>query len=117
MTSVHGRCAYPCRGAYGASKYALEGFSDALRLEIKKFGVTVSILEPGRFGHATCIHSGAQVRTEPLTYSYLDTVKNETHTCNLLHGKFQDHQSAGSEKRLLKVFPILYMGMAAFLLM
>ena len=75
MTSVHGRCAYPCRGAYGASKYALEGFSDALRLEMKKFGVTVSILEPGQFGHATCIHSGAQVRTESylLVFRYSET--------------------------------------------
>ena len=73
VTSVHGRCVYPCRGAYGASKYALEALSDALRLEMKKFGVSVSILEPGGFGHATCIHSGAQVH-KAIMYSCIVSV-------------------------------------------
>lgn len=32
---------------YHATKYALEGFSDALRMETKEFGINVSIIEPG----------------------------------------------------------------------
>jgi short-subunit dehydrogenase len=34
-------------GAYHASKYALESFSDALRQELKSFGVKVSLIKPG----------------------------------------------------------------------
>jgi len=35
------------------TKYAVEAFSDALRLEMKRFGVTVTVVEPGNFGGAT----------------------------------------------------------------
>ena len=35
-------------GAYCASKFALEGFSDTLRREVNPFGVSVSIIEPGK---------------------------------------------------------------------
>jgi len=53
MTSVKGLCVVPFTAAYAMTKYALEAFSDALRLEMYKFGVTVSIVEPGHFGGAT----------------------------------------------------------------
>ena len=37
-------------------KYAVEGFSDILRLEMRKWGVKVVIVQPGHFGGATkCI--------------------------------------------------------------
>ena len=47
MGSVAGRSALPFSGPYCSSKFALEGFSDALRMEMAEFGVTVSIVEPG----------------------------------------------------------------------
>jgi NAD(P)-dependent dehydrogenase (short-subunit alcohol dehydrogenase family) len=47
MSSVAGSLASPFLGAYAASKYALEGFSDALRRELMIFGVDVVIIEPG----------------------------------------------------------------------
>ena len=46
-SSVLGLVAGPYRGAYCASKFALEGLSDALRLELAGTGITVSIIEPG----------------------------------------------------------------------
>jgi len=46
-SSVLGFVALPFRGAYNASKFALEGFSDTLRLELKGSGIHVSIIEPG----------------------------------------------------------------------
>jgi NAD(P)-dependent dehydrogenase (short-subunit alcohol dehydrogenase family) len=46
-SSVLGLVALPFRGAYNCSKYALEGLTDTLRLELKGSGVHVSLVEPG----------------------------------------------------------------------
>lgn len=46
-SSVLGFAALPFRGAYTASKYALEGFYDTLRLELANTGIQVSLIEPG----------------------------------------------------------------------
>ncbi len=47
ISSMGGRFAGPMGAWYHASKYAVEGLSDALRLELKQFGVEVVIIEPG----------------------------------------------------------------------
>ena len=46
-SSVLGFAAMKFRGAYNASKFALEGLTDTLRLELKGSGVWVSLIEPG----------------------------------------------------------------------
>lgn len=46
-SSVLGLVAVPFRGAYCASKFALEALSDSLRVELKGSGIHVSIIEPG----------------------------------------------------------------------
>lgn len=46
-SSVLGLVAMRWRGAYVATKYALEGLSDAMRLEMTGTGITVSLIEPG----------------------------------------------------------------------
>lgn len=46
-SSVLGFAAMPFRGAYNASKFALEGLTDTLRLELAGTGVQVSLIEPG----------------------------------------------------------------------
>jgi len=47
VSSATGRFALPILGAYVASKWALEGMSDALRRELRWLGIPVSIIEPG----------------------------------------------------------------------
>jgi NAD(P)-dependent dehydrogenase (short-subunit alcohol dehydrogenase family) len=46
-SSVLGLVAMPYRGAYNCSKYALEGLTDTLRLELHGSGIGVSLIEPG----------------------------------------------------------------------
>jgi NAD(P)-dependent dehydrogenase (short-subunit alcohol dehydrogenase family) len=46
-SSILGFAAMPWRGAYIASKFALEGISDTLRLELEGTGIHVSLIEPG----------------------------------------------------------------------
>ena len=46
-SSVLGLVAMPFRGAYNASKFAIEGFADTLRLELSDTQIEVSIIEPG----------------------------------------------------------------------
>jgi len=53
VTSVKGLFVFPFTAAYTMTKFAIEAFSDALRIEMNKFGVTVTIVEPGNFGGAT----------------------------------------------------------------
>jgi NAD(P)-dependent dehydrogenase (short-subunit alcohol dehydrogenase family) len=45
--SIAGRSALPFLGAYAASKHALEAFTDSLRVELRPFGITVTVIEPG----------------------------------------------------------------------
>ncbi len=47
ISSGFGRVGAPLMSAYNASKFALEGFSEALRYEMLPFGVFVSLIEPG----------------------------------------------------------------------
>lgn len=47
MSSVAGRLVIPLYGPYSGSKFALEGMSDALRLELHPFGIYVVLIEPG----------------------------------------------------------------------
>lgn len=47
VSSTNGKVVSPFMGAYSASKFALEALSDALRLELAPFGVSVVIVQPG----------------------------------------------------------------------
>jgi NAD(P)-dependent dehydrogenase (short-subunit alcohol dehydrogenase family) len=47
MSSVNGLLALPYTAAYSASKFALEGYSEALRYELLPLGIAVSLIEPG----------------------------------------------------------------------
>jgi NAD(P)-dependent dehydrogenase (short-subunit alcohol dehydrogenase family) len=47
VSSIGGLIGLPFQGLYSASKYALEGLSEALRMEVKRFGIHVTLVEPG----------------------------------------------------------------------
>lgn len=49
MSSIGGLFGLPYQGAYSASKFAIEGYCQALRLELRRFGVKVVVIEPGDF--------------------------------------------------------------------
>ncbi len=49
VSSIGGITAFPLVGIYHASKWALEGFSQALAQEVAPFGVHVTLIEPGGF--------------------------------------------------------------------
>jgi NAD(P)-dependent dehydrogenase (short-subunit alcohol dehydrogenase family) len=47
VSSVAGRVGVPVYSAYVATKFALEGLSEAMRYELKQFGINIVIIEPG----------------------------------------------------------------------
>ncbi|MGD0940820.1 MAG: SDR family oxidoreductase [Terracidiphilus sp.] len=49
LSSISGRMGFPGVGSYSASKFALEGWAETLRLEMMPLGVQVVLVEPGSF--------------------------------------------------------------------
>jgi short-subunit dehydrogenase len=47
--SIGGIMGLPFQGFYSASKFAIEGFSEALRMEVKQFNINVIVINPGDF--------------------------------------------------------------------
>lgn len=58
ISSMSGRVPFPGTGAYAATKFALEGMSEALAGEVAGFGIKVLLVEPGAF--RTKLASGSQ---------------------------------------------------------
>ena len=65
--SVMGRVAMPLLGAYNASKHAVAAVTDALRMELAPFGITVVLVEPGavRTGFAARALEGLALYRDP----------------------------------------------------
>ncbi|NBI27993.1 SDR family oxidoreductase [Chengkuizengella marina] len=79
LSSVSGLIGFPSLSPYVASKHALEGFSESLRLELKPFGVDVILIEPGSY--ATNIWSNSISKTKSLennsTYNvFMEKIKS-----------------------------------------
>lgn len=49
MSSISGKFGFPGLSPYTASKHALEGYSESLRLELRPFGIDVVLIEPGSY--------------------------------------------------------------------
>jgi short-subunit dehydrogenase len=47
LSSVVGKFTFPMSGVYAATKYAVEGITDALRMEMRPFGINVVVIRPG----------------------------------------------------------------------
>ncbi|MFI2763262.1 oxidoreductase [Streptomyces echinatus] len=70
ISSVGGFATAPAVGLYGASKFALEGVSEALHGELAPLGVHVTIVEPG--GFRTDFLGGSSLRVEPASIADYD---------------------------------------------
>jgi NAD(P)-dependent dehydrogenase (short-subunit alcohol dehydrogenase family) len=64
VSSIGGIAAFPTLGLYNASKWALEGLSEALAQEVAPLGLKVTIVEPGPYG--TDWSGASAVHTEPI---------------------------------------------------
>ncbi|MES2092410.1 MAG: SDR family oxidoreductase [Actinomycetota bacterium] len=64
VSSIGGITAFPIVGIYHASKWALEGFSQALAQEVAGFGIFVTLVEPG--GFSTDWSGSSSTRSTPL---------------------------------------------------
>lgn len=65
MSSMGGRFSFPGVGAYSATKFALEGWSEALAKEVDRFGIRILIVEPGAF-RTSFNGPGALLISEPI---------------------------------------------------
>ncbi|HYK75300.1 MAG TPA: SDR family oxidoreductase, partial [Pseudoneobacillus sp.] len=80
MSSISGRVGYPSLSPYVSSKFAVEGYSESLRLEVKPYGIDVVLIEPGSF--QTNIWSSGNHVTEKSReqsspyYSYMKNIEN-----------------------------------------
>ena len=66
--SVVGRIGMPFSGAYSASKFALEGMSETMRMELWPLGVRVAIVEPGLFRTKFLEHQVAAAASDSMPY-------------------------------------------------
>jgi NAD(P)-dependent dehydrogenase (short-subunit alcohol dehydrogenase family) len=65
ISSISGKIAFPGLSPYAASKHAIEGWSESLRLEMLPFGVKVVLIEPGSY-KTNIWSTGKQVAEESL---------------------------------------------------
>ena len=70
VSSILGRVAMPWRGAYNASKFALEGITDSLRLELRDTNIKVSLICPG------AVKSRFRDNSLANFYEYIDTASS-----------------------------------------
>ncbi|XP_060567763.1 D-beta-hydroxybutyrate dehydrogenase, mitochondrial-like isoform X2 [Ruditapes philippinarum] len=75
VTSVHGLLSRPCQSNYETAKHDFETLSDSLRLEMKKFGVKVIVIEPGMYGTCTSVQSKAMTQRN---INEIDEMWNDT---------------------------------------
>ncbi|WHY75385.1 SDR family oxidoreductase [Neobacillus sp. WH10] len=87
MSSISGRMGFPGLSAYVSSKYALEGYSESLRLELKPFGIDVSLIEPGSY--QTNIWTSVdemEINSNSPYLSYMESMLKEINSGKEEHG-------------------------------
>jgi short-subunit dehydrogenase len=92
MSSLGGLLSLPYTSAYNASKFALEGYTESLRLELLPFGIFVSNLEPGYVNSGTIDQSiGIPKIAIPLFAKYREQ----------MHRKMEQDALTGTSKQVL----------------
>ena len=69
ISSISGFIGFPFFGAYSSSKFAMEGFSESLRRELRRTGVQVSVVDPGNMDTGIWQKSYVRGRSMELEYS------------------------------------------------
>lgn len=83
MSSLGGQLSFAGFSAYSASKFAIEGMSEALAEEVKPFGIKVLIVEPGQFRTNL---AGAGMRHMPQLDAYRESVGGTREFAKNMHG-------------------------------
>lgn len=86
ISSISGQVGFPGLSPYVSSKYALEGWSESLRLEVKPFGIDVALLEPGSY-NTNIWEVGKQLAenqsdTTPPYKEYMDKIQKHINNGN-----------------------------------
>jgi NAD(P)-dependent dehydrogenase (short-subunit alcohol dehydrogenase family) len=90
LSSVGGYTGYPGWGVYGATKFAVEGISEALAAEVAPLGIHVTVVEPGFF-RTDFLDETSLARTAQQIDDYRDTVGNtRAHAADANHGQRGD---------------------------
>ncbi|MDB5634387.1 MAG: hypothetical protein JWR49_3242 [Tardiphaga sp.] len=98
LSSVGGYTCYPGWGVYGATKFAVEGISEALAAEVAPLGIHVTVVEPGFF-RTDFLDDSSLVRTAQQIDDYRETVgKTRAHAADVNHGQ------RGDPRKLAKAF-------------
>lgn len=86
ISSISSQVGFPGLSPYVSSKYALEGWSESLRLEVKPFGIDVALVEPGSY-NTNIWEVGKQLATKQ---------SDTTSPYKEYMGKIQKHINSGS---------------------
>jgi NAD(P)-dependent dehydrogenase (short-subunit alcohol dehydrogenase family) len=90
LSSVGGYTGYPGWGVYGATKFAVEGISEALAGEVAPLGIRVTVVEPGFF-RTDFLDETSLSRTALEIDDYCDSVgKTRSHAADVNHGQRGD---------------------------
>lgn len=97
ISSIAGRATVPFYGVYSATKFSVEALSDALRGEVKEFGVDVVIVEPGY------INTGFNVKGLNAVKEYIpDSVYSKGYEKRLEQGGLPGTDSEKAGKKVVK---------------
>lgn len=97
LSSIGGALGFDAASVYCATKFAVEGFTESLALEIKSFGIEVTIVEPGFFRTDFLDSSSVQYGTEKIAdYQQYSTTLEQAYSK-------VSHQQAGDPAKLGQV--------------
>lgn len=82
LSSIGGLMGLPFQGFYSASKFAIEGYCEALRLEVKQQGINVVVLRPGDFatgftGSRKKVADEAALQAYPIYKTAIEKVEHD----------------------------------------
>jgi len=85
MSSIGGLIGLPFQAYYSSSKFAVEGFCEALRMEVRKHGINVVVIEPGDFntgftGNRSKVDSLAALAAYPSYQRSISSAENDERT-------------------------------------